>query len=106
MKSKDFDQLRKGAFSFGNSYFGIRWKPANPKGEERRLGIVVPRKVGTAVLRNRIKRVLRESFRQSKNLFPPGDAIVIVREQAGKLKRGDVRRRLEELLKKGLYKRD
>lgn len=42
-----------------------------------RLGVTIPKKVGTAVLRNRIKRILKESFRCSKDLFNDNYDIVV-----------------------------
>ena len=43
-----------------------------------RLGIVVTRKDGNAVFRNRVKRVLREAFRRNKtSIQPPRDVIII-----------------------------
>ena len=45
-----------------------------------RLGITVTRKVGTAVVRNRAKRLVREAFRHLPDLLPDGvDMVVIVR---------------------------
>ena len=45
-----------------------------------RLGLSVSRKVGTAVRRNRIRRLLRESFRLMQHDFPRGyDLVVVVR---------------------------
>jgi len=45
-----------------------------------RLGLSVSRKVGTAVARNRIKRLLREAFRQLQHDFPRGyDLVIVVR---------------------------
>jgi ribonuclease P protein component len=45
-----------------------------------RLGISIGRPVGTAVVRNRIKRLLRESFRLMQHDWPRGyDVVVIVR---------------------------
>jgi len=52
---------------------GIR----DASGPSARLGITASRKVGGAVVRNRIKRLVREAFRQNPDLFP-GDVDVVV----------------------------
>lgn len=45
-----------------------------------RLGISIGRRVGTAPKRNRIKRLLRESFRLMQHDFPRGyDLVIVVR---------------------------
>jgi ribonuclease P protein component len=45
-----------------------------------RLGLSVPKRVGTAPRRNRIKRLLRESFRLMQHDFPrPYDLVIVVR---------------------------
>jgi len=51
-----------------------------------RLGITVTTKVGTAVVRNRIKRRAREFFRRNRQLFPAGyDLVVIARLAAASM---------------------
>lgn len=47
-------------------------------GAEWRVGFAVSKKIGTAVRRNRVKRVLREFFRLHQALLPPGTDIVVV----------------------------
>lgn len=44
-----------------------------------RLGLIVTRRVGSAVVRNRVKRLLRESFRLLQHDLPQGyDLVVLV----------------------------
>lgn len=47
-----------------------------------RLGITVSKKVGCAVVRNRIKRYVREFFRQNDFQLPQIDMIIIARREA------------------------
>jgi ribonuclease P protein component len=56
-----------------------------------RLGIVASRKVGNAVTRNRAKRLVREAFRSTRDLFQAGiDLVVIVRRPPESMKLVDV----------------
>jgi ribonuclease P protein component len=68
------------------------------------LGLVVSRAVGTAVRRNRVKRLCRECFRGWPDLLPDGvDLVVIARPGAHELGLAEVRaewRGVEALLKK------
>jgi len=51
-------------------------------GPRARLGLAVARRVGTAVVRNRIKRLLREAFRHAQHEWPPRpryDVVISVR---------------------------
>ncbi|MBO6935708.1 MAG: ribonuclease P protein component [Deltaproteobacteria bacterium] len=46
--------------------------------EAGRIGITITRKVGNAVERNRVKRLVREVFRRNREWFPPGLDVVFI----------------------------
>ena len=48
---------------------------------QRRLGITVGKHVGTAVKRNRVKRLIREFFRLNKARLPASTDIVVVAKE-------------------------
>lgn len=73
-------------------------------GEEEkpaRLGITVTRSFGKAVRRNRIKRLIREAFRQAQPCLKFGyDIVINVRRHAGCLSQKEVASELENLFSK------
>ena len=52
-----------------------------------RVGLTVSRKVGIAVVRNRVKRLLRDILRHERALFRGCDAVIIVKPEAAGLSR-------------------
>ena len=59
-----------------NSYFVLYARP-NRSGSNR-IGITVSKKLGGAVVRNRVRRRLREVYRLHEEQFAPGWDIVVV----------------------------
>lgn len=65
--------------SVSTRYLVLHWFPReeDPEGEPR-LGLAVPRSVGSAVVRNRVKRLLREVWRELLPAVPSGHDYVLV----------------------------
>ena len=54
--------------------------------DARRLGLVVGRKVGGAVSRNRIKRLIREFFRLNKEKIPESSDLIVLAKKDIRIK--------------------
>ena len=81
MKNKDFQTIYKRGRSYANKYL-VMYVLENHR-EENRLGISVSKKVGNSVVRHRITRLIRESYRLNKSQFKKGyDIVVIARATA------------------------
>jgi len=70
------------------------------RGGVSRLGITASRRVGGAVARNRIKRMVREFFRTHHNrIQPPRDVVVIAKPGAAEADYAEIKRELGAALK-------
>jgi ribonuclease P protein component len=66
--------------------------------DQPRLGLAVSRKVDTrAVVRNRIKRVARESFRHARATLPAADCVLVAKRDAATAASAELRAELEQL---------
>jgi ribonuclease P protein component len=81
-RSADFDRVFRQGRSHAGREFVLYVFPRTGEGEPR-LGVSVSRKVGGAVQRNQVKRLLREAFAAEGDRLPPGtDAVVVARREA------------------------
>ncbi len=77
----DFQRVYKKGRSYANKYLVMYLLENNQ--EINRLGISVSKKVGNSVVRHRITRLIRESYRLHENIFNSGlDIVVIARNSA------------------------
>jgi ribonuclease P protein component len=76
-RSAEFERVYRQGRSTGNRYL-VLYAFANPSAQGPRLGLSVSRKVGGAVERNRVKRLLREAFARLEPELDPGQDVVVV----------------------------
>ena len=101
-QSADFDRVLRQGRSHGGRELVLHVFPRASAGSTR-LGLSVSRKVGGAVERNRVKRLLREAFTCEGERLPPGTDVVLVarrdiRELAEREGLSGVRRLLADLI--------
>ncbi len=77
-------------------HFGVTLAPMG-EGQPR-LGLVVTRRLGNAVQRNRVKRLLREFFRRHRTGLPAADLVVMAKKGAAELGYRQVYEELGRLL--------
>jgi ribonuclease P protein component len=104
-KRREFLAVQNGGRRVGGRrfLFFVRPRPAEASGlaAETRFGITVTRKIGNAVTRNRVKRVVREGFRLIASTFPAGlDLVVVARASAPEAGTADVAAELRELARR------
>jgi ribonuclease P protein component len=103
-RSRDFDAVYRHGRSVSTRFLVLYWFPRDDEGEPR-LGIAVPKGSGSAVERNRVKRRLRESWRERISSVPAGcDYVLIARPALGEVLAGRdaawLGERLDEVLGK------
>lgn len=81
LKRSDFSRCYSAGKRHFTSHFIIFVLPT--AAETWRFGLAVSRKVGGAVQRNRIKRLLREFFRLHRELIPAGHDFAVVCKKGG-----------------------
>lgn len=80
-RSADFQKVYRDGKSYANRYL-VMYVLENQT-EQNRLGISVSKKVGNSVVRHRVTRLIRESYRLQEDMFNSGlDMVVIARNSA------------------------
>ena len=88
-KNSDFQYVYRNGRSYANKYLVMYVLENNC--DSNRLGISVSKKVGNSVVRHRVTRLLRESYRLHENIFNSGlDIVVVARNSASTVKYDEI----------------
>ncbi len=80
-KNFQFRRMYRSAKSMSDKYLVLYYR--KNRGQENHLGITVSKKVGTAVVRNRIRRLIKENYRINEERIVQGyDFVVVARSKA------------------------
>jgi len=98
-KNEEFQTVFKKGKSFANRQFVVYClKKENQTAF--RIGLSVGKKIGNAVVRNRVKRYLRQTFLELKDeVRQDMDYVIIARNQAANLDFHETKKSLEHVLK-------
>ncbi len=101
LRSADFRHVYDHGFRVSGPLFAAFCKARDGGALGPRIGLTVPRALGGAVVRNRIKRRLREAFRlQRSGLDAKWDIVLNPRRAALDAPFGDIERELAKLIEK------
>ncbi len=97
-KNMDFQHVYRVGKSYANKYLVMYILENNM--DKNRLGISVSKKVGNSVVRHKITRLIRESYRLHENIFNSGlDIVVIARNNASSVSYWEIESALLHLAK-------
>ncbi len=87
--NRDFKNVYNHRKSYANRYL-VMYVSENGS-DKNRLGISVSKKVGNSVVRHRVSRLIRESYRLHEDLFRSGyDLVVVARVNAKDAKYAEI----------------
>ncbi|TVY10696.1 ribonuclease P protein component [Paenibacillus cremeus] len=99
-KREYFDKVYRYGKSAANHQF-VLYYMVQPKQESFRLGVSVSKKLGNAVVRNRIRRLLKEIVRLNAERLPGGyDLILIARKPAAEMSYQEMEKSVLHVLKR------
>ncbi|SIS54551.1 ribonuclease P protein component [Salimicrobium flavidum] len=98
-KNKEFQNVFKNGKSFANRQLVLYYlKKDQP---HFRIGLSVSKRIGNAVMRNKVKRYLREAFHELEDeLHQDYDFVIIARKPVNAMEYHDVKKSLQHVCKR------
>ncbi|MBB6445412.1 ribonuclease P protein component [Bacillus benzoevorans] len=98
-KNKDFQEIFKKGMSVANRQFVV-YTLKRPDQVHFRIGLSVSKKIGNAVMRNQIKRYIRQAFHEFEGqLHNAADYVIIARKPTAEMDFFEVKKSLTHVLK-------
>ena len=82
LSNSEFQAIYKSGKSYANKYL-VMYVSDNPEGKSK-LGISVSKKVGNSVVRHRLARLIRETYRLNIHMFNSGLNIIVIARTTAK----------------------
>jgi ribonuclease P protein component len=96
----EFQRVRRLGQSYAHPLL-VLWVAPSVEGDATRVGITVGRRVGGAVVRNRVRRRIREAVRLRYHALPAGwDLVFVAREESAEAGGQDLVRAVASLLRR------
>lgn len=99
-KKKDFDEVFQNGKSIASKYLVFYWNPNNK--DNNRYGFSISKRIGKAVVRNKLKRRLKEIIRTDieSNYSKGYDIIIIARNPVNSLDFHGIKKDLKKLYRR------
>ncbi len=100
-KNADFQDIIENGKCLKDTYYNIYYKD---KGNGLKFGLAVSKKIGNAVVRNKVKRRLRSIIDSNKKLFSNNNYIIMVKKAVLDIPFKEMEEKLTQMIQKGLNK--
>ncbi|MCA0972346.1 ribonuclease P protein component [Halobacillus litoralis] len=99
-KNEEFQKIFKHGQSFANRQLVVYYQKKSDQ-KHFRIGLSVSKKIGNAVLRNQVKRYLRQAFLEmEEEIRPDYDLVIIARKPTNQMNLHEIKRSLTHVLKR------
>ncbi len=103
VKSSDFERIiRKGSCAADGAL--VVFAAAGADQSSTRLGVTIPKRTGNAVVRNRWKRLIRESFRIHKRELPAGYDFIVRPKKGATPSWEEIQKSIPKLTRKAIQR--